>query len=98
MRLDSRFKVMRRPFVLGKLCESFDSSTRGHSSSFHAKDGLSREAAALLRILGSLRLLRGAPFYPGTVLGVDQRSIVSTCNLHSSLALIGVKPLRALFG
>ena len=67
------------------------------SASFRAKEGSSREATAQ-RICGSLRLLRGPVFYPGTVLGVDQRSIVASFSSPSHLALIGPKPLRALFG
>lgn len=57
--------------------EKFNSSMRGTSPSFHAKDGLNREVAALMCICGSLRLLRGPVFYPGTVLGVDQQSNVA---------------------
>lgn len=83
--------------MLGNKCRNFDSSMGGTSPFFRAKDGSSREATAL-RICGSLRLLRGPVFYLGTVPGVDQRSNVANFQSPSLLALIGPKPLRALFG
>lgn len=45
--------------------------------SFRAKEWLRREATAQLCICGSLGLLRGSVFYPGTVLGVEQQSNVA---------------------